>query len=97
MEQTKSGTQRFLDGRFYNALTILVVIVVTLAVCLTIAGQWKMYDWIKKLMALALLSNLATGPLAIIIRFRKGRSAKMDISVQVAYVWVLLATILFSR
>ena len=30
---------------------------------LTIAGQWKSYDWIKKLMALALVFNLAVARL----------------------------------
>jgi len=63
MEQTKSRTQAFLEGRFYNVVTILLAAVVTLVVCLTIAGQWKSYDWIKKLMALALVFNLAVARL----------------------------------
>jgi len=59
MEQTKSGTQAFLEGRFNTVVTILLAVVVTLVVCSTIAGQWKSYDWVKKLMAVALVSNLA--------------------------------------
>ncbi len=97
MEQTKSGTQDFLEGRFNNVVTVLLAIVVTLVVCLTIAGQWKTYDWIKKLMALALVFNLAVVPLAIIMNLRKGRTAKPDMSVQGAYIWLLLATLLFNR
>ena len=97
MEQTKSRTQAFLEGRFYNVVTILLAVVVTLVVCLTIAGQWKSYDWIKKLMALALVSNLAIVPLAIIVNLRKGRTVKPDMSVQGAYLWLLLATLLFNR
>jgi uncharacterized membrane protein YbhN (UPF0104 family) len=70
---------------------------VTFAVALTIAGHWKTYDWINKFLAAALLLNLGTVPLAIIMRLRKGQTAKTDISVQLAYVWLLLATILFNR
>ena len=97
MEQTKSGTQHFLEGRFYNGVTILLAIVVTLVVCSTIAGQWKTYDWIKKLMALALVSNLLLVPLPIIKNLRKGVPAKPDMSVQSAYFWLLMATMLFNR
>ena len=97
MEQIKSGNQDFLGGRFYNVVTILLAIVVTLVVCLTIAGQWKIYDWIKKLMALALVSNLVIVPVPIIMNLRKGRTAKPDMSVQAAYFWMLLAVMLFSR
>src|ERR1041385_9505451 len=97
MEQTKSGTQAFLEGRFNNVVTILLAVVVTLVVSLTIAGQWKTYDWIKKLMALALVSNLAIVPLAIIVNLRKGRTVKPDMPVQGAYLWLLLANLLFNR
>jgi len=72
MEQPKSGTQDFLEGRFYNVVTIFLAIVVTLVVCFTITGQWKTYDWIKKLMALALVSNLAVVPVPIIMNLPKG-------------------------
>lgn len=97
MEQTRSGTDDFLEGRFNNMVSILLAIVVTLVVCLTIAGQWKTYDWIKKLMALALVSNLAVVPLPIIKNLRKRTTAKPDMSVQIAYFWLLLATLLFNR
>ena len=36
MEQTKSGTQAFLEGRFNNVVTILLAVVVTLVVCFNI-------------------------------------------------------------
>jgi len=97
MEQTKSGTQAFLEGRFNTVVTILLAVVVTLVVCSTIAGQWKSYDWVKKLMAVALVSNIAIVPLAIIVNLRKGRTVKPDMSVQGAYFWLLLATLLFNR
>ncbi|HEY4676980.1 MAG TPA: hypothetical protein VIJ01_07455 [Candidatus Angelobacter sp.] len=96
MEQTKSGNQAFLEGRFNSVVTILLAVVVTLVVCLTIAGQWKTYDWIKKLMALALVSNLAIVPLAIIVNLRKGRTVNLTCRPRC----VLLApaaTLLFNR
>lgn len=85
------------EGRFYNAVTVLVASVVTLALCITIARQWTTYDWIKKLLAVTLLLNLAVGPLAIIMRLRKRVTEKPDMPIQVAYVWLLLATLLFNR
>ena len=97
MEPTKSGTQGPIEGRFYNAVTILTAIVVPLAVCITIAGQWSAYDWTKKLLAIVLFLNLAIGPLAIIMKSRKGVTATPDMPVQVAYLWLLLATLLFNR
>jgi hypothetical protein len=61
------------------------------------AHRWgRSTIWIKKLLAIALLLNLAIGPLAI-IRLRKGLTAKPDMPVQVAYIWLLLATMLFNQ
>ena len=97
MEPIISANPSLLKGRFNNVITVLLAIVVTLVVCLTIAGQWKTYDWIKKVMALALVSNLVIVPLAIVMNLRKGGTAKPDMSVQGAYVWLLLATLLFNR
>jgi hypothetical protein len=76
MEQTKSRTDDLLGGRFNNMVSILLAIVVTLVACLTIAGQWKTYDWIKKLMALALVFNLAVVPLPIIVNFTQRGNCK---------------------
>jgi hypothetical protein len=97
MELTKSGTDGFLEGRFNNMVSVLLAIVVTLVVCSTIADQWKTYDWIKKLMALALVANLVLVPLPIIKNLRKRVTAKPDMSIQSAYLWLLLATLLFNR
>jgi hypothetical protein len=48
-------------------------------------------------MALALVFNLAVVPVAIIMNLRKGGTAKPDMSVQGAYIWLLFATLLFNR
>ena len=97
MEPTIPANSRVPKGRFNNAITILLAIVVTLAVCVTIAGQWKTYDWIKKFLAVCLLLNMTTVPLAIILKLTKGTTAKPDLLVKTAYVWLLLATLLFNR
>ena len=97
MEPTIPANRGFLESRFYHAITILLAVVVTIAICLTIAGQWKTYEWIKKLLAIALFLNLATVPLAMIIKLSKDKKTKPDMLVQTAYIWLLLATILFNR
>ena len=74
-----------------------LAIVVTLGVCITIAGQWKTYDWVNKALAVLLLLNMATVPLAIILKLIKGITAKPEILVIADYIWLLLATLLFNR
>jgi hypothetical protein len=96
MERSTAGNRAF-TGRFYNTITSLLAIAVTIIVCLTIAEHWKTYDWIKKLLAVGLVSNLAIVPLSMIIRVSRGEKAKPDMSFQRAYIWLLLATMLFSR
>ena len=97
MEQTKPENQGVLEGRFNKAVTMLLAIVGTLAVCVTIVVQWGTYDWIKKVLAVGLLLNLASVPLTIIIKGRKGITEKPDRWIQTAYIWLILATILFNR
>lgn len=89
--------QDFPQSRFYKATTVLLAIIVTVAVSLTIAGHWKTYDWISKFLAFSLLLNLAIVPLTMVVKLIKGEKAKSDILVQTAYIWVLLATMLFNR
>jgi hypothetical protein len=48
-------------------------------------------------MALALVANLVLVPLPIIKNLRKRVTAKPDMSIQSAYLWLLLATLLFNR
>jgi uncharacterized membrane protein YkgB len=97
MEPSTPRNRGFIEGRFYNAVTNLLAIAVTIVVCLTIAEHWKTYDWIKKLLAVGLVSNLAIVPLSMIIKLRRGEKAKPDMLFQTAYIWLLLATMLFSR
>ena len=98
MEPTIPENRGFLESRFYRATTILLAVVVTIDVCLAIAFHWRTYDWIKKFLALVLVSNLVIVPVTIIINLRKkGIATKPDISVQTAYIWLLLATLLFNR
>jgi hypothetical protein len=96
MGQKELQNQGFF-GRFNNAITILLAIVVTIDVSLTIARHWKTYDWLGKFLGIVLLLNLAIVPLTRIIKFRKGEKPKPEILVQTAYLWLLLATLLFNR
>ena len=86
-----------MEGRFYNAIIVLFALLVTVNVSFTIVRHWKTYDWIGQFLGIALLLNLAIVPLAMIIRFRKREKPKVDMLVQTAYIWVMLATMLFNR
>jgi hypothetical protein len=97
MGPTIPKNRGFLESRFYRATTILLAVVVTIDVCLAIAFHWRTYDWIKKFLALVLVSNLVIVPVTIIIKRKKGIATKPDMLVQTAYIWVLLATMLFNR
>lgn len=101
MEPSTPENRSLIAGPFYNAVTILLALVVTIGVSLTIAKHWKTYDWLGKSLGIVFLLNLAIVPLATIMKLRKGEKAKPDVLVQTAYInaylWVMLATILFTR
>jgi hypothetical protein len=97
MESTGSGKQSFLKGRFYNAITVLLAFIVTIDVCLAIAAHWRTSDSISKFLGVVLILNLLIAPLNVIIRSRRGEKATPDMLVRTAYIWLLLATILFNR
>lgn len=86
-----------LESRSYRAITILLAVAVTIDVCLAIAFHWRTYDWIKKFLALVLVANLVIVPVTIIIKRKKGIATKPDMLVTTAYIWLLLATLLFNR
>ncbi|MCU1332101.1 MAG: hypothetical protein JWM08_1093 [Candidatus Angelobacter sp.] len=96
MELSTPGKRGFMEGRFYDAVKSLLAIAVTIVVCLTIAEHWKTYDWIKRLLAVGLVSNLAIFPLSMITKLSRGEKAKPDMLFQTAYIWLLPAIMLFS-
>lgn len=97
MEQIKPENQDSLERRFNKAGTLLLALVGTLAVCLTIVLHWRTYDWINKLLAVVLLLNLARVPLMLSIKGTKEITTRPETWLQTAYVWIILATILFNR
>ncbi|MBZ5494311.1 MAG: hypothetical protein LAO76_25580 [Acidobacteriia bacterium] len=97
MEEIKPENKDVLEGRLNKAGTILLALVATSAVCLTIVLHWRTYDWINKLLAVVLLLNLARVQLTISIKGRKEIIARPDTWMQTAYIWIMLATILFNR
>jgi hypothetical protein len=97
MEPSTPENRGFIAGPFNNALTILLAFAVTIDVGLAIVTHWKTYDWLGKFLGIVLLLNLVIVPLARTIKFRRGEKPKPEILVQTAYIWVLLATMLFTR
>jgi hypothetical protein len=97
MEPATPAKEDFLKSRFYKGTTILIAIVVTIGVCFTIASHWRTYDWISKFLGIVLVFNLLVGPLPVIKRMRKGETARPEMLLQTAYIWLLLATLLFTR
>lgn len=97
MEQINPENQGGPEGRFNKAGTLLLALVATSAVCLTIVLHWRTYDWINKLLAVGLLLNLARVPLTVSIKGMKEITARPDTWIQTAYIWIILATILFNR
>ena len=97
MEQIKPENQGVLEGRWNKTGTILLALVGTSAVCVTIVFHWRTYDWISKLLAVGLLLNLARVPLTISIKGREEITARPERWVQTAYIWIILATVLFNR
>jgi hypothetical protein len=97
MEPTTPGNRGFIEGRFYNAITVLLAIVVTFNVSFATVTHWKTFDWLGKFLGIVLLLNLVIVPLTMIIRLSKGEKPKPDMLVQTAYIWVMLATMLFNR
>jgi hypothetical protein len=74
--------------------TVLISIVATLAVGVTIALHWRVYDRISKFLGLVILLNLGMG---LWLTFQKTRQAGSVSLAQIAYTALLLATILFTR
>lgn len=97
MEQINPENQGGLEGRFNKAGTLLLALVGTSAVCLTIIVHWRTYDWINKLLAVGLVLNLARVPLTVSIKGTKEITTRPETWVQTAYIWIILATILFNR
>jgi hypothetical protein len=97
MEPSTQGNQGFIAGCHHNVLTTLLAFVVTIDVGLVIVRHWKTYDWLGKFLSIVLLLNLVIVPVTRTIKFRRGEKPKPEILVQTAYIWLLLATLLFNR
>ena len=97
MEPTTPVKEDFLKSRLYKVTTILLAVVVTIGVCLAIASHWKTYDWLGKFLGIVLVLNLLAVPFAVIKGMRRGVPARPEMLIRTAYVWLLLATLLFNR
>ncbi|HEY1526118.1 MAG TPA: hypothetical protein VGH51_07765 [Candidatus Angelobacter sp.] len=97
MELTAPEKQDFFKGRFYNTIGLLLAVTVTVDVALAIARHWSTYDWLSKSLGVVLLLNLLVGALTIVRGLKKEKKTVPEMFVQIAYIWVLIATLLFNR
>jgi hypothetical protein len=97
MQLTTPADRKSTEGRFYESITAFLAIVVTINIVLAIAGHWRTYDWIKEFLAVVLVLHLVTVPLTIFLKTRRGITANPNLWVRTAYLWLLLATMLFNR
>ncbi|HEY7404218.1 MAG TPA: hypothetical protein VIB39_11895 [Candidatus Angelobacter sp.] len=90
----------------YKASTIAMAIIVTLAVLISIVAQWKIFSFVQKVIAIALMLNLSRGPvIGLPWLFRRWtRESKKSIwesdpdqIAQAGYICLLLVIMLFAR
>lgn len=78
-----------------SPMLMFIAICVSFIVCLAIIQHWKSFDWTSKFLAISLLVLLL--PLRL-SRGEKHWLVKPDApSPFEAYIWVMIATVLFSR
>jgi hypothetical protein len=100
--ERNSGTINARESRLHRQAPLQCLnhcprFVVTIDVSLAIVRHWKTYDSLGKFLGIVLLLNLVIVPLTRTIKFRRGEKPKPEILVQTAYIWLLLATLLFNR
>lgn len=96
MEPSTPANQGFIAGRSYKILTTFLAFAVTTDVSLVIVRHWKTYDWLGKFLGIVLLLNLLIVFLTRTIKLGKEEKRKPEM-LQTAYIWLLLATMLFNR
>jgi len=82
---------------FSNVVTVLLAFVVTANVCIRIAMHWGTYDWLSKFLAIVLVFSLVIVPGSASWGWKAGRSLGLQQLAGAAYMWLLLATLLFNR
>jgi hypothetical protein len=93
MESAASEKQNVLRSQMHK-LNILLAVSVTVVVGAAIVGHWGTYDWFRRFVGVVLLlSLLVIGPQVL----RKKEKIDPNESVFVAYLWLMLATILFEH
>ena len=77
------------------AVNMLIAVSTTLVVGLELATHWGSYGWFNKFVGVILVLSLLTSLLELVRKKEK----KIDLQgfVTLAYMWVMLATILFGH
>ena len=82
---------------FDNVATALLAFVATTSVWLRIAIGWATFDWLGRSLAIVLASGLVIIPTSVFLIWKSGRGLRLRQVVGAGYMWLLLATLLFTR
>ena len=95
--EAKTSSEQGIQNPYSNWVTLLLAFAVTANVCIRIAVRWPGYDWLSKSLALVLLASLMVIPVCTVWSQKAGKKVGFPQFVQAAYMWLLLATLLFAR
>ncbi len=79
-------------GPFSSWANKVTAVTVTAVVCLVVYDRWASFDSHHRFRAVVLLVSFALFPVLRILNLRKGET----FAVSVAYVWLLLGTLVFG-
>lgn len=94
IDQEKLGAGQ---PRPFNAGTIFLAIVVTIDVFIAVVTHWNNYDWMGKVVGSVLMLSTGIGLFLVLKKPGEGEKNRRVSFVTLAYIWLLLATILFNR
>lgn len=103
MEPIASIESNAAKSKWLNPATLGVAILTTLDVCLTVFLRWKTFGWIYRFLCSVFLAVLLAAPLIGILHEKRARAGKKVTphhpadDLLTAYLWLLLATLLFGR
>jgi predicted membrane channel-forming protein YqfA (hemolysin III family) len=93
MDSVPAEKQNIAKSQFPGA-NVLLAVSTTLVVGLELATHWRSYGWFNKFVGVILLLSLLGSLLELI---RKKEKIDLQGFVTLAYMWLVLATILFGH
>ena|SRR5215813_12610527 len=80
--------------KFHKAATIFLAVAAVFLVLVAVAVHWASYNLLRKALAVILLLNVLVG--SVRARIIQEKQKVPEMLIQQSYVWLLLATMLFS-